>query len=72
MKSVIIYTSTHHGNTKKLADAIVAHSHTDLIDAVSCKSSDLDDYDLIGFASGIAYGKYYPQLLQFMADNLPA
>lgn len=72
MKSVIIYTSTHHGNTKKLAEAIAAHSRADLIDAVSCKVADLNDYDLIGFASGIAYGKYYPQLLQFMENNLPA
>ena len=71
MKTAIVYASTHHGNTKKLADAIAAKHEVTLIDATSQKSADLNEYDLIGFASGIAYGKYYPQLLAFMEDNLP-
>ena len=71
MKTVIVYASMHHGNTKKLVDAIEKQCGIDVIDAVRCKEIDLSDYELIGFASGIAYGKYYPQLLNFMEKNLP-
>ncbi len=34
MKTAIVYASTHHGNTKKLLDAIAAAYEVDLIDAV--------------------------------------
>lgn len=71
MKTAIVYVSTHHGNTKKLADAIAAKHEVTLIDAVTRKSADLNGFDLIGFASGVAFGKYYPQLLSFMENNLP-
>ena len=71
MKTAIVYVSTHHGNTKKLVDAIAGENDVTLIDAVKQKSEDLSDYDCIGFASGIAYGKFYPQMLAFMEANLP-
>ena len=71
MKTAIIYVSTHHGNTKKLADAIAAKNEITLIDATREKTVDLSGYDRIGFASGIAYGKFYPQMLKFMEENLP-
>lgn len=72
MKTAIAYVSTHHGNTKKLLDAIAAkHGDVTLIDAVTQKTADLSVYDRVGFASGVAYGKYYPQLLQFIEANAP-
>ena len=71
MKTAIIYVSTHHGNTKKLADAIAAKNEITLIDATRDKTVDLSGYDRIGLASGIAYGKFYPQMLKFMEENLP-
>lgn len=71
MNTAIVYASTHHGNTKKLAEAIAAKCGATLVDAVAQKRADLKDYDLIGFASGVAFGKYYPQLLDFMRENLP-
>lgn len=71
MKTVIVFASKHHGNTKKLVDAIAAVGGADVIDATATDVADLGEYDLIGFASGIAFGKYYPQLLQFMEHNLP-
>ena len=33
MKSVIIYASTHHGNTKKVVEAISKECGVDLVDA---------------------------------------
>lgn len=71
MKTAIVYVSTHHGNTKKLVDAISEKNDVTLIDAIKQKTADLSGFDLIGFASGVAYGKYYPQMLTFMENNLP-
>ena len=71
MKTAIVYVSEHHGNTKKLVDAIASAAQVDVIDAAQVGRAALDDYELIGFASGVAFGKYYPQLLAFMRDNLP-
>ena len=71
MKTAIIYVSTHHQNTKKLVDAIAAQNEVTLIDAAAQKQADLSDFDRIGFASGITFGKYYPQLLEFIEINLP-
>ena len=35
------------------------------------KTAALDDFDVIGIASGISFGKYYPQVLTFLERNLP-
>lgn len=71
MKTVIVYASTHHGNTKKLLEAIVERNDVDLLDVVANARCDLSGYDRIGIASGIAFGKYYPQMLKFLEGNLP-
>ena len=54
MKTAIVYASTHHGNTKKLLDAIAAAYEVDLIDAVKIPEKDLNRYDRIGFAPAIS------------------
>ena len=65
-KAVIIYASTHHGSTKKLAEAIANQYDVHLIDATKQHSADLSAYDLIGFASGIDFGKFYESVDQFL------
>jgi len=70
-KAVIIYASTHHGNTKKLVEAITDKYGIETIDAVSCRQADLSAYDLIGFASGIDFGRFYASVEQFLEGNLP-
>lgn len=59
MKIAIVYASTHHGNTRRLATAIARSGQVTLIDAMQNPDADLSPYELIGFASGIAFGKYY-------------
>ena len=71
MKSVIIYASTHHGNTKKLVDAIAKECEIEVVDATKAREKDLKDYDLIGFASGIFYTKFAAPVLGFAGVNLP-
>lgn len=70
-KTVIVYASKHHGNTYKLAEAISKKYQIDLINAEVQQYADLSSYDLIGFASGIDFGKFYPSVERFLEDNLP-
>ncbi|MCI5683531.1 MAG: flavodoxin [Clostridiales bacterium] len=62
MKTAIIYASKHHKNTEKLVLAIAAAHDVALFDAEKDSIPSLDEYDCIGFASGIAYGKFYPSV----------
>ena len=72
MKVAIIYASVHHENTKKVVEAIAGENVVDLIDATKEKERDLSGYDLIGFASGVYYGKFHQTVLKFASVNLPA
>jgi len=71
MKTAIVYISKHHGNTKKLVEAIAAVHEVTLIDGTKEEAIDLTGYDCIGFASGIAFGSFYPRMLKLMKNSLP-
>ena len=71
MKTAIIYYSKHHGNTKKLLDAIKATNEIDLIDVTEDTSVELAVYDRIGIASGIYYSSFAKPLLEYASANLP-
>ena len=58
MKTAIIYVSSHHGNTKKVLDAIVNLDNITLFDINKVKLPDISSYDAIGFASGIYFHKF--------------
>ena len=53
MKTAIVYASAHHGNTKKLLDAIAAAYEVDLIDAVKIPEKDLWKYSSFWFKNFI-------------------
>jgi flavodoxin len=72
MKTAIVYYSVHHGNTKKLLDAIEKHGDVTLIEASSKLNINLSEYDLIGFASGNYYSKLHDSILHFAEKNLPS
>lgn len=72
MKVVIAYYSQHHGNTKKLLDAIQEMGDVKLINVVECQEADLSGYDLIGLASGTYFGKFSKQVMEFARNNLPS
>ena len=71
MKTAIVYYSRHHGNTKKLLDAISENNEVTLIDVTEQPSADLSAYDRIGLASGIYYNSFSKQLLEFAEKHLP-
>ena len=71
MRTVIVYYSNHHGNTKKLLDAIAAVEEVTLIDVTEQQYTDLSSYDRIGFASGIYFTSFAKQVLSFADAHLP-
>ena len=71
MKTAIVYYSRHHGNTKKLLDAIAARNEVTLIEVTAQPAADLSGYDRIGFASGIYYSSFAKQLIAFASNHLP-
>ena len=72
MSTVIVYYSKHHGNTKKLLDAIAAKDTSlVLLDVTAQPEADLSSFDRIGFASGIYYSAFAKQILAFAKAHLP-
>ena len=70
MKSLIIYKSIHHGNTKKIAEVMAKELEADLAELEQAKNYNFADYDLIGFGSGIYMWRHDKALLRFV-DELP-
>ncbi len=69
-ESIIVLYSYHHNNTKKVAEAIAKIINARINSPIEIKKEELDEYDLIGFGSGIDSGRHYKELLDF-ADKLP-
>lgn len=70
MKVLLIYSSIHHGNTEKIARAMGKSINADIIETRNLKINTLNEYDLIGFGSGIYYGKLHKNILELI-DKLP-
>ena len=70
MKALIIYISVHHGNTEKVAKVMANILDADLLKVKQVNVIMLEQYDLIGFGSGIYVGKHHKSLLDFV-DKLP-
>ena len=71
MKTAIVYYSRHHGNTKKLLDAIAQENDVTLFDVTKTPPDDLSAYDRIGFASGIYYSGFQKSLLEYAQAHMP-
>ena len=74
MKTAVVFYSKHHHNTEKLLRAIKVNSKDDitLIDVTEVASASLEDYDAVGFASGIYYSKFEKRVLEFAKNYLPS
>lgn len=66
MKILIIYQSIYHGNTKKIAQAMAEVLKAKLVQPDELFEKNLAEYDLIGFGSGIYFGKHYRGLLELI------
>ena len=70
MKALLIYVSVHHGNTEKVARNMANILDADLTQPKQADAAKLEKYDLIGFGSGVYFGKHHTSLLDFV-DGLP-
>ena len=70
METLIIYISVHHANTEKIAKVMANTLDATLLEVKQANASMLEQYDLIGFGSGIYFGKHHESLLDFV-DKLP-
>ncbi len=70
VKSLLVLFSYHHNNTEKIAKVFAEVLDAQVKTPQQTNPEDLQQYDLIGFGSGIDSGKHYEVLLDF-ADKLP-
>ncbi|MDD4689976.1 MAG: flavodoxin family protein [Eubacteriales bacterium] len=70
MKTAILFESWHHGNTKKLCEAIKKEYDVTLLD-VKEDAVELEEYDLICIASGVSFSKFYKEIEQATKDKMP-
>ena len=70
-KTAIVYASHHKGSTRRLVEGLARQLPIHLIDAEASPVPDLSDYDAVGFASGIDFGRFYPSVTAVL-ENLPA
>ena len=68
-RTLILYASTHHGNTRRLAEAMAEAAGAELCDLLHDPLPDLSGYDLIGMASRIYYGKLHPRIPELLRQK---
>lgn len=69
-RSLIVLASYHHKNTEKVAKIIAEVLNAEVIAPQLVKKDELQEYDLVGFGSGVYGGKNHRSLLD-LADNMP-
>ncbi|MCX5971255.1 MAG: flavodoxin family protein [Coprothermobacterota bacterium] len=70
MRSLLVVFSYHHKNTEKIANAIGKVLEAQIRTPQQIRHEELQEYDLVGFGSGIYDGKHH-QLLLDLADQQP-
>ena len=70
MKSLIILVSYHHNNTQKVAEVIAKVIDAEIKTPQQINLEELNQYDLVGFGSGIYFWKHHKDLLE-LAEKLP-
>lgn len=72
MKTAICYLSCHHGNTRRVVEAMAEAGGADLIDVRARQAVRLEEYDCIGLASGIYGFEMHKAVAAFARQYLPA
>ena len=62
MKTIVVYSSKHHMNTEKVAQAIAGELKAEARKVTDVKPADLDGFDLVGFGSGINAFDVHPEM----------
>lgn len=69
MKAIIVYASVHHGNTKKIVEAMAQELGADLADIIQKKDMDLSAYDVIGLASGVFFHSMHEEIRKLIENS---
>ncbi len=70
LKALVIFVSYHHNNTEKIAKTMADTLGAEMKNLDQIQIDGLADFDLVGFGSGIYFGKHEKSLIEF-AGNLP-
>jgi len=70
MKTLLILVSYHHKNTQKIADVFAKILEAQIKTPQQTDPAELQQYDLVGFGSGIYFGKHHKELLALI-NKLP-
>jgi len=70
MKSLLVCYSYHHNNTEKVANVFANVLDAQIKTPQQINPEELQEYDLVGFGSGI-YGAQHHKSLLDLADKLP-
>jgi flavodoxin len=68
MNAAIVYVSVHHGNTRRVAEAMAVPLGAALLNVEEALAADLQTLDLIGFGSGIYFGRHHPTVLRLVQE----
>lgn len=66
MKSLIIYCSTYRSNTEKIAKIFAEKTSSELMNIKDISNINIQNYDLIGFGSGVYRESISPKLLKLV------
>jgi len=68
MKTLIIYVSLFQTNTKQVAKTMAEILDAPLLEPEEVDLDTLLEYDMIGFGSGVYWGRFYKRLRIFVKD----
>ncbi len=66
--SVIVCTSMHHGNTRKVAEAMAEAVGGTVLQPAEAGKKPFEDGVLLGFGSGIYFGRHHKSILSLAAE----
>ena len=70
MNSLMVLVSYHHKNTEKIANVFAKVLHAKIKNPRDVNPKEIQEYDLLGFGSGIYAAKHHKSILDFV-DTLP-
>ncbi|MFJ6935660.1 flavodoxin family protein [Streptomyces sp. NPDC101132] len=71
MRTVIVCASVSHGNTRRVADCMAQVLGARVVSPEEADPAELAGADLVGFGSGVYYGRLHPRLID-LVKGLPS
>ena len=66
MKVLLVVKSSHQQNTLKIAEAMSEVAPLTVVELENAKNYNFKEYDIVGFGSGIYFGKHDNELIKFV------